>query len=112
MFKVEQDPTFEATVVLDLPGGRSTPIRVTYHYLVGDAYQGHFERTRNSPAHEFLGGLVADWATEDDPKKRWEGMPMKYSPEALENLLKAVPRVAKALTAHYNHEVLGFPLGN
>lgn len=112
MFVMDAAPTFETTVRLDLAGGRVDHVRVTFNYVVGDDYAALLAETRDAPAAVFMHRLIADWATQDDPEKRWAGMPEPYSLAALEKLFKKFPRASRGLMAAYNHEVLGLPLGN
>jgi len=111
MFKLDLEPTFEATVRIPQPGGVKTPVRVRFNYLDADQYRDTFAEYRNKPAVEWVGRLVAGWETEDC-KDEWQGMPMPYSAEALALLATKQPRAIGALIDAYQHEVLGLPLKN
>lgn len=111
MFKLDLEPTFDATVKIPQPGGGRVAVRVTFNYLDGEAYRDTFEAHRNQPAVQWVGKLVAGWETEDC-EEQWEGMPMPYSQAALETLVKKQPRALSALIDTYQHEVLGLPLKN
>lgn len=111
MFKLDLEPTFEATVKIPQPGGGRVAVRVTFNYLDAEAYRETFEAHRALPAVQWVGKLVAGWET-SDREEQWEGMPMPYSQGALEALAKKQPRAIGALIDAYQHEVLGLPLKN
>lgn len=111
MFKLDLEPTFEATVRIPQPGGARVPVRVRFNFLDADAYRETFEACRDLPAVAWVGKLVAGWET-TDCEGQWEGMPMPYSQEALETLAKKQPRAVSALIDAYQHEALGLPLKN
>lgn len=111
MFKLELDPTFDATVQIPQPGGKRVPVRVCFNYLDADAYAASFEAFRNKPTVEWVGSLVQSWSTEDKDGQ-WQGMPQPYSLDALRELAKAQPRALIAFIDTYQHEVLGIPLKN
>jgi hypothetical protein len=112
MFKLDLDPTFEATVVIPQPGGARIPVRVTFRCMDEDAYRAAYEATRAKPSHEFVGQLVSGWAETDDQAGRWQGMPMPCTPATLEQLAKKQPRSMQAFVDTFHHEILGLPLKN
>lgn len=111
MFKLELEPTFDATVQIPQPGGKRVAVRVRFNYLDAAAYTENFEAYRDKPAVEWVSTLVQSWAT-DDKKDQWHGMPEPYSLEALRRLFEAQPRAFHAFVDTYQHEVLGLPLKN
>lgn len=111
MFKLDLDPTFDATVRIPQPGGRRVPVRVKFNFLDADQYRETFEKYRSAPAVKWLAHLIASWETEDR-EGEWEGMPMPFSEAALEKLASKQPRAVSAFIDAYQHEVLGLPLKN
>jgi len=112
MFKLDLEPTFEATVVIPQPGGVRVPVRATFRYLDEEGYREAFEATRNLPAPQFVARLVMGWDEQDDAKGLWQGMPMPFGEAALAELAKKQPRAMRAFIETYHHEALGLPLKN
>lgn len=112
MFKLEQDPTFEANVPIRMPGGARKVVRVTFNYLDQDAYQAAFDETRGKPLAAFVGKLVTDWKTEpgNDPAAGpWEAMSEPFSQDALEKMQKKTLFALRAMSDAYHREALDLP---
>jgi len=112
MFKLEQEPTFEANVPIRMPGGSRKVVRVTYNYLDQPAYQSALEETRGKPLKEFVGKLLCDWKTEpgDDPETGpWEAMSEPFSADALDKMQNKALFALRAMADAYLREALDLP---
>ena len=112
MFKLEIDPTFDANVEIRKPGGGSQTIRVTYRYMPKSAYNDLFKEKGQESAIVLAQDIVVGWEEKDDKQGRYQGMPMPFSAEAMEQLDDAQPRAMSAIIATYVSEMQGFGLKN
>jgi hypothetical protein len=100
MFKLQPNPTFKSSVLIPIPGGKDGKITVIFKHKGRKALQEFFasltdeKNTRTDV--EALAELIADW----------EGVDVKYSEEALEQLLDAYPSAAMAMFDAYRAAVL------
>lgn len=97
MFKLEPNPTFEATVQLSIPGqARPGEVTVEYRHLDQDKLKAYYESLPGKSSADGLMEIVVSW----------RGFDAGFSREALDRLLKNYPASAGELYAAFRREML------
>lgn len=96
MFVLQPKPTFNAEVLIAIPGGAEGKIRFEFKHKGRKDLKAFFESLGEGdtarPDSEALLDLVSDWTGVDE----------KFSPAALETLLDNYPSAAKSIFEAYN----------
>lgn len=95
MFALQPKPTFEAEVLIPVPGGEQAKITVIFKHKGKKALATYFESLTQE------GTERTDTDALDELIDGWKGVSDKYSKENLELMLDAYPGAAAALFEGY-----------
>lgn len=97
MFKLEPNPTFEATVRIPVPGGDAAPLRLVFKHRRKSEVQQLVEAAAGREDIDLVADIVAGWHDVDAPFDR----------KHLAALLDAYPAAAGAILQAWGAELSG-----
>lgn len=101
LFRLDPKPTFRATVNLSLPGGEFAAIEFEFRHKARKAIKSWVEATVGRSDLDTLSEVVAGWSGVADES----GALVRYSAEALDQLLENYPAASKEIYAAYLREL-------
>jgi hypothetical protein len=100
LFKIDGEPTFEATVQIPAPGG-ARPLKVAFKWLDRDAFAAYCKDGKEKGDAQFLFGLL----------ERWEA-DAACDEAGITRLLAKYPQAGRAIFEVYQKELLGVEAKN
>lgn len=100
-FKLDAEPTFEATVDIPVPGGKTAPVKFTFKHRTKDAMSDLFKPDSAMADVELIQELVQGWELDD-----------KFNKASIEKLLQNYQASAGAIVRKYLDEIGTARLGN
>lgn len=101
LFRINPKPTFKAVVSLSLPGGDSAAIEFEFRHKPRKELKSWVEATVGRSDLDALAEVVAGWSGVADES----GALVRYSVDALDQLLDNYPAASKEIYAAYLREL-------
>ena len=100
MFKLQPNPTFEASITIPVPGGTEGKIKFKFKRLGKKALRDLFASLQEEGNEREDADVIGDIV------EGWSGVDTEFSKEALETLCDAYPGATTAIILGYNKEML------